>query len=112
LESKLEEINGIPCVCQEVSIDSNSVKDILFQLKGQYPSFVGIIGNIDGDKCGLSIIISDDLVASKLWNATQWIREVAPMIQGGGGGQPFFATAGGKNSSGIKSALSALKNKL
>ena len=112
LESKLEEINGIPCICQEVSIDSNSVKDILFQLKGQHPSFVGIIGNIDGDKCGLSVIISDDLVASKLWNATQWIREVAPMIQGGGGGQPFFATAGGKNSSGIKSALSALKNKL
>jgi alanyl-tRNA synthetase len=112
LESKLEEINGIPCVCQEVSIDSNSVKDILFQLKGQHPSFVGIIGNIDGDKCGLSVIISDDLVASKSWNATQWIREVAPMIQGGGGGQPFFATAGGKNSSGIKSALSALKNKL
>jgi len=112
LESKLEEINGIPCVCQEVSIDSNSVKDILFQLKGQHPSFVGIIGNIDGDKCGLSIIISDDLVASKSWNATQWIREVAPMIQGGGGGQPFFATAGGKNSNGIKSALSALKNKL
>jgi alanyl-tRNA synthetase len=112
LESKLEEINGIPCVCQEVSIDSNSVKDILFQLKGQHPSFVGIIGNIDGDKCGLSVIISDDLVASKAWNATQWIREVAPMIQGGGGGQPFFATAGGKNSNGIKSALSALKNKL
>ena len=112
LESKLEEINGIPCLCQEVSIDSNSVKDILFQLKGQYPSFVGIIGNIDGDKCGLSVIISDDLVASKAWNATQWIREVAPMIQGGGGGQPFFATAGGKNSSGIKNALSALKNKV
>ena len=112
LESKLEEINGIPCLCQEVSIDSNSVKDILFQLKGQYPSFVGIIGNIDGDKCGLSVIISDDLVASKAWNATQWIREVAPMIQGGGGGQPFFATAGGKNPSGIKNALSALKNKV
>jgi alanyl-tRNA synthetase len=112
LENKLEEINGIPCVCQELSIDSNSVKDILFQLKGQYPSFVGIIGNIDGEKCGLSVIISDDLVASKAWNATQWIREVAPLIQGGGGGQPFFATAGGKNPAGISTALSQLKNKL
>lgn len=112
LESKIEEINGIPCLCQEVSIDSNSVKDILFQFKGQYPSFVGIVGNIDGDKCGLNVIISDDLVASKAWNATQWIKEVAPMIQGGGGGQLFFATAGGKNPSGIKNALSALKNKV
>jgi len=57
-------------------------------------------------------MISDDLVAEKGWNATAWIREVSPLIQGGGGGQPFFATAGGKNPLGLPEALQVLKSKL
>ena len=52
------------------------------------------------------------LVADKNWNASQWIREVSSHIQGGGGGQNFFATAGGKNPSGIPAALEAIKSKL
>jgi alanyl-tRNA synthetase len=92
-----------------VALDANSVKDILFQLKGETPNFVGVIGNTEGEKCGLSIIISDNLVESNKWNAAQLIREVSSHIQGGGGGQPFFATAGGKNSKGLITALQALK---
>jgi alanyl-tRNA synthetase len=109
LKLKISEINGVHFLGEVVALDANSVKDILFQLKGETPNFVGVIGNTEGEKCGLSIIISDNLVESNKWNAAQLIREVSSHIQGGGGGQPFFATAGGKNSKGLITALQALK---
>lgn len=112
LMSEITEVGDLNILCKQISLDSNSVKDILFQLKGQVDRFIGIIGNTDGDKCGLSVIISDSLVEEKQWSAVQWIREAAPLIQGGGGGQPFFATAGGKNPSGLQEALNTLKQKL
>ncbi len=112
LLNQIEEINGMKVLAVEIELDSPSVKDILFQLKGQLTDFVGLVGHVEGDKCGLSVILSDELVNSKGWNATQWIRDVASLIQGGGGGQPFFATAGGKNPKGIDEALKVLKSKL
>lgn len=112
LKAKIEAMEGMQVLCIQVALDSHSVKDILFQLKGEMQPFVGIIGNVEGEKCGLSVMIDESLIDSKGWNATQWIREVAPMIQGGGGGQPFFATAGGKNPSGLQEALHTLKQKL
>jgi alanyl-tRNA synthetase len=112
LKSKVHSLNGVNVLLEIVELDANSVKDILFQLKGETPDFVGIIGNKEGDKCGLSLIISDNLVDTKKWNAAQLIREVSSHIQGGGGGQPFFATAGGKNSSGLQAALDAIRTKL
>ena len=112
LKSKITDINGIHFLGEVVSMDANSVKDILFQLKGETANFVGVIGNTEGEKCGLSLIISDNLVESNKWNAAQFIREVSSHIQGGGGGQPFFATAGGKNSNGLPKAIEALKKGL
>jgi alanyl-tRNA synthetase len=112
LKSKVHSLNGVNVLSEIVELDTNSVKDILFQLKGETPDFVGIIGNKEGDKCGLSLIISDNLVDTKKWNAAQLIREVSSHIQGGGGGQPFFATAGGKNPSGLQAALDAVRTKL
>ena len=112
LMQQMNERNGIKVLCAEVALDSNSVKDILFQIKGEVSNFVGIIGNIDGEKCGISVLITEDLVSEKSWNATQWIKEITPLIQGGGGGQAFFATAGGKNPKGIGEALRVLNNKL
>jgi alanyl-tRNA synthetase len=112
LKSKITDINGIHFLGEVVSMDANSVKDILFQLKGETANFVGVIGNTEGEKCGLSLIISDNLVESNKWNAAQFIREVSSHIQGGGGGQPFFATAGGKNSNGLPIAIEALKKGL
>ncbi len=60
---------------------------------------MGIIGNTEQEKCGLHIIISDNLVNERGWNASNWIKEVSAHIQGGGGGQPFYASAGGKKCS-------------
>jgi alanyl-tRNA synthetase len=112
LLGKIEKGDCFSLLCVELAMDSASVKDILFQLKGQIPSFVGIVGNHDGDKCGLTVILSDNLVTENQWDATAWIREASPLIQGGGGGQSFFATAGGKNPSGIREALTLLRSKL
>lgn len=112
LKQSVVTVNGVNFLGASVYLDTNSVKDILFQLKGEIENFVGVIGNIDGEKCGLSIMIADNVVSEKNWNASLWIREVATHIQGGGGGQNFFATAGGKNPNGIPAAIEAVKSKL
>ncbi len=112
LSANVETIGEISFLSSIVDMDANSVKDILFQLKQEKPNFVAIIGNKDGEKCGLSLIIADHLVEAKQWNAAQWIREVSSHIQGGGGGQAFFATAGGKRSEGLQSALDQIKTKI
>ena len=73
---------------------------------------MGIIGNTEQEKCGLHIIISDNLVNERGWNASNWIKEVSAHIQGGGGGQPFYASAGGKNAAGIPQAIKDLEKKI
>lgn len=112
LKAKITEINGVHFLGETVSMDAGSVKDMLFQLKGEYPNFLGVIGSDQGDKCALSIILTDDLIRDKGLNAGTLIKETASFIQGGGGGQPFFATAGGKNPAGLKQAIDWVKGKL
>lgn len=89
-----KEINGIKFISAKVALDAASVKDIAYQIKGQEDSFFFIVGSYDGPKAMLTIMISDDLVKEKGLHAGNIIRELAKEIGGGGGGQPFFATAG------------------
>ena len=112
LKNKITTVNGVNFLGASVELTSSSVKDILFQLKSEQSNFVGIIGNIEGSKCGMHVIISENLVAEKDWNASAWIKEISNIIQGGGGGQAFYASAGGKNSNGIPLAINELKKKL
>jgi len=112
LKSKIESINGINFLGTTVNLDGGSIKDILFQLKGEVDNFFGVIGGNEGDKCTISIIVSDSIISDKGLNAGNLVREVAKHIQGGGGGQPFFATAGGKNPSGLKAAIEECKAKI
>jgi alanyl-tRNA synthetase len=109
LSTKISAENGIQFLGEIVDLDSDSVKDILFQLKSETDNFVGVIGNKDGEKCTLSLIISENLVKDKGWDASKLIRSAAQHIQGGGGGQNFFATAGGKLPSGLSMAISEIK---
>ena len=109
LSTKISAENGIQFLGEIVDLDSDSVKDILFQLKSETDNFVGVIGNKDGAKCTLSLIISENLVKDKGWDASKLIRSAAKHIQGGGGGQNFFATAGGKLPSGLSMAISEIK---
>lgn len=112
LLNNVEVINGVNFISTKVALDAGSVKDIAYQIKGQLDSFFLIIGSYDGPKALLTIMISDDLVAAKGLHAGNIIRDLAREIGGGGGGQPFFATAGGKNADGIESAIEKAKTLL
>ena len=84
---------------------ADTIKNIAFQLKGQVTEnlFV-VIGSVFENKPMLTVMLSDDQVKNGL-NAGQLVREAAKLIQGGGGGQPHFATAGGKNPDGLSAAV-------
>jgi alanyl-tRNA synthetase len=109
LKQKIVNIDGVNYLGEIVALDANSIKDILFQLKGEINHFFAVIGGDEEDKCTLNIIASDEVIANKGINAGNMIRSAAKYIQGGGGGQPFFATAGGKNSKGLKEAIEEVK---
>ena len=110
LLKSVEVINGVNFISSKVEMDAANVKDIAYQIKGQLDSFFLVIGSHEGEKALLTIMISDDLVAGKGLHAGNIIRELAKEIGGGGGGQPFFATAGGKNAAGIESAIEKAKS--
>ena len=112
LKNDVQHIEGMHLLIKEVHTDAASAKDILFALRQDFSPFVGVLAHREADKCGLTILLDDALAAQNQWSAAQWIREVAPLIQGGGGGQAGFATAGGKNPAGLGNALQALQTKL
>ncbi|MGB0510206.1 MAG: DHHA1 domain-containing protein, partial [Flavobacteriales bacterium] len=85
------------------------IKDIAFQLKAEAAPLYAVFGSRAGGKPTITCLITEELAKEKEWNAGQLVREWGRHIQGGGGGQPFFATAGGKNADGIPAALDAAK---
>ena len=109
LKTKIEGINGINYLGTKVNLDAGSIKDIAYQLKGETSNFIGIFGGVEEDKCSLTIIIDENLAKEKGLDAGKIIREISKHIQGGGGGQAFFATAGGKNSSGVDKAIETFR---
>ena len=100
-----KEIHGVKVIKAVLPMPADAVKNIAFQLKGQFPEnlFV-VIGSVFDNKPLLTVMMSEDQVKAGL-NAGQLVREAAKLIQGGGGGQPHFATAGGKNPDGLISAV-------
>ncbi|PNQ73850.1 alanine--tRNA ligase [Hanstruepera neustonica] len=110
LKNEITNINGIQFLTKQVDLDAAGIKDLCFELGSQYDNLFLLFGAENDGKALLTCYISKELVAEKGLNAGQIVRELGKYIQGGGGGQPFFATAGGKNPSGIKEALGAVKN--
>ena len=105
LINKSEEINGVKVISGVVPLDAQNVKDITFQLRSQFTEkLLVVIGCSSNGKPNLTVSVSDDLVASGQ-NAGQLVRESARLIHGGGGGQPHFATAGGKYEDGLYDAV-------
>ncbi|MFN5785945.1 MAG: alanine--tRNA ligase [Flavobacteriia bacterium] len=111
LKNQIVPLDGVNFLGTVIPLDGGSIKDILFQLKGEVDNFFGVIGGNEGDKCTISIIAADSVISSKGINAGNLVREVSKHIQGGGGGQPFFATAGGKNPSGLEAAIKEVREK-
>jgi len=108
LEQRVE-VNGIRLFLVRREALAEIIKDIAFQIAGELNEpFVFIAGTPQQDKASLTLMLSKDLVESRGWNASQLIRSAAKHIQGGGGGQPHFATAGGKNPDGLSAAVDEL----
>ena len=104
LANDLHEEDGMVLVARQVDLAPNLIKDIAFGLKDAQPKLVMVIGSVVDGKPTLTVMLGPDIVARGI-NAGQVVREAAREINGGGGGQPFFATAGGKNPEGIERAI-------
>jgi alanyl-tRNA synthetase len=109
LKQICEKINGISLITHKVDLDAAGIKDLAFALKDEVENLFLILANEADGKASLTVMLSDNLVSEKGMNASAIIREIAKEINGGGGGQPFYATAGGKNPAGIKKALERAK---
>ncbi len=106
LKKKISEVDGVNVIAEKVALDSpQAIKDLAFQLKGEVDNLFLVLGAEISGKPSLSIMISDSLVKDKGLNAGQIVREAAKEMKGGGGGQAFYATAGGKDVSGIEAAI-------
>ena len=111
LLEKRVEVGGVRLFLVEKDVPAEVVKDIAFQIAGElHEPFVFIAACVEpsSSKPSLTLMISKDLVESRGWNASQLLRSAAKHIQGGGGGQPHFATAGGKNVDGLNAAVEEL----
>lgn len=107
--AKASESNGIKVMQFVGKANADAMKNVAFQIKAETTdSFVFVAGIIDDNKCTLMLMLSDDLVKEGL-HAGKIVKEAAKHIQGGGGGQPHFATAGGKNMEGLSIAVDAVK---
>jgi len=107
LLSSAVEVNGILFIAQEVEMEAEDMKNVSFALRKE-ENLAMVLAATVGEKALLTVMLTDDLVAKGM-NAGGMIREIAKEIKGGGGGQPFFATAGGANPSGIAAALEKAK---
>ena len=106
LIEKARTINGTTVITSVLPISAQSAKDLVFKIRQAVGSnLLCVIGSVDGGKPMLSVMLSDDMVADHGLNAGQMVREAAKLIQGGGGGQPHYATAGGKNADGLSAAV-------
>ena len=105
LLQRIEVRDGVHVLVAEVDLDAASVKDLAFQLRSEQAPFFGVLGSLAEGKVTLTVALSDDLVGGRGMNATGIVRDLARHIDGGGGGQPFFATAGGKKPEGLQAAL-------
>ena len=111
LLEKRVEVGGVRLFLVEKEVPAEIIKDIAFQIAGElHEPFVFIAACVEpsSSKPSLTLMISKDLVESRGWNASQLLRTAAKHIQGGGGGQPHFATAGGKNADGLNAAVEEL----
>ena len=104
LKDKAEVVNGINVISGVKEMDADSLKQIAYQLRTMQEKLLVVFGTVDGGKPNLTVALSDDLVANGL-QAGKLVREAAALIQGGGGGQPSLAQAGGKNCDGIADAV-------
>ena len=105
LLKEAREVNGVKVITAILPTDAQTAKDLVFKIRQAVSSnLLCVVGTTEG-KPTLSVMLSDDMVKDHGLNAGQLVREAAKLIQGGGGGQPHYATAGGKNADGLTAAI-------
>lgn len=110
LRNQLQEINGVQFLATKVALDANGIKNLAFALGKDFKNlFLFFASSEKADKAMLTCYISKELAAERGYDAGKVVRELGKLIHGGGGGQNFFATAGGKNPGGIPKALEKAK---
>ncbi|TCC91621.1 alanine--tRNA ligase [Pedobacter frigiditerrae] len=110
IAAKAENINGINFIATQVDLpNAEAVKNLAFEVKALVPDLYLVLTTLIDEKPGITVMISENIVSDSL-NAAKIVRELGKEIQGGGGGQPFYATAGGKNAAGLPSVLAKAKN--
>ena len=113
LVEKARVINGVTVVSAVLPLLPQAVKDLVFKIRQEVPeNLLCVIGSMNEGKPMLSVMLSDDMVKDHNLNAGQLVREAAKLIQGGGGGQPHYATAGGKNVDGLSAAVDCVISKI
>ena len=106
LIQQAREVNGVKVITTVLPMTPEAAKDLAFKLRAAQPeNMLCVIGSKHDNKPLLTVMATDDLVSDRGFNAGKVIREAAKLIQGGGGGQPHFATAGGKNVDGLSAAV-------
>lgn len=105
LSAAFEQVNGVNFLAAEVDLAPAEIKDIAFGFRSEKQNMFAVFGSVAEGKPTITCVISDNLVAERGLNAGTVVRELAKHIQGGGGGQAFFATAGGKNPEGMSEAI-------
>ena len=106
LVEKASVVNGVNVIKAVIPFEPSAAKDLVFKIREALPeNLLCVIGSTANEKPMLSVMLSDDMVSSHDLNASKMVREAARLIQGGGGGQPHYAQAGGKNLDGISAAV-------
>ena len=106
LVEKASVVNGVNVIKAVIPFEPSAAKDLVFKIREALPeNLLCVIGSTANEKPMLSVMLSDDMVSSHDLNAGKMVREAARLIQGGGGGQPHYAQAGGKNLDGISTAV-------
>ena len=110
LKNKIEVIAGVNVIAEVISLDSaQAVRDLAYQLKGEVENLFLVLGSAISGKPSITVMIADNLVAEKGLNAGAIVREAAKEMQGGGGGQAYYATAGGKDLNGLAATVAKAK---
>lgn len=110
LSSKFKDVNGIQFLAEKVSLGPAEVKDIAFAFRSEKERMFAVIASESDGKPMVTCVISDDLVKERNLNAGAIVRELATLIKGGGGGQPHYATAGGKDVDGLDEIIKKAAN--
>ncbi len=106
LVTKARLVNGVKLIADQRAMMPNAAKDLVFKIREMMTeSFVCVVGSVFDGKPMLNVMLSDDMVKDHGLNAGQLVREAAKLMQGGGGGQPHYASAGGKNPDGLSAAI-------